>query len=310
MPKKISDQEWAEIKERWEADPRPKNTKAKDIAAEYNLHHNTIEVRARNEDWHHPSEDEAEQLEEIRSAVEEVAPEWMNVEDKAAMQARILELERELAAKDAKIETLRPDTDIHDRLFDSVEDVFEWYGEEALASIAMDEIAEVNKQRIKRGHPAMTSAEMQPSRERIEQEARKILAERRNAVGSGPFNRSLKMIAPSRTCGCNGYDDEMKPLPCYRHGNLVPIPFEPQVNNMKGSLYDATERYIKKGFKLTNPLICFAGPCNEPAAVDSRGKLLYGGYCSDRHRSATPAEANTDGTRTVLGTINRDSLAV
>ncbi|MDH5294140.1 MAG: hypothetical protein OEW91_10700 [Acidimicrobiia bacterium] len=305
MGQKLSDEQWAEIKEAWETTVASKNSKGKQLAKEYGLHPNTIEVRARNEGWHNPTDESEMALEKVREAVDQVAPDWMDAPERAAMQAEILRLERELASAKQTVDDLRPDTDVTARLFDSVEDVERWLGYEHLEEIAMDEMAQVNKQRVKRGHNPI---EITVTREQVMAEARKILAERRNGVGPGPYSRSLKMVAPNRDCGCNGYDDEMRPKPCYRHGNLVSIPFEPQVNNMKGSLYDATERYVKKGFKLTNPLICFAGPCNEQAAIDERGKPIYGGYCTARHRDMTPAEKNSDGSRTVLGTITRESV--
>lgn len=289
MPQ-LTDAQWAEIRQVWETTVGTKNGKARDLGAEYEIHPNTIQMRARREGWHNPEDGEEEAIAEIREAVAEVAPDWMDTEAKSQMERRILELERELAASNAKVEQLRPDTDVYERLFDSVEDVIEWLGEDKITEIAMSEMADVNRQRVRRGHPGLTKEEMQPTAEQIQAEARKILAERRSGVGGPPYRRVIKMVKPVYD-GCAGYDQYTNtPLACYRHGSLVQIPMEAQVNNMRMSMFDATQRYVVKGFKMTNPLICMAGPCWEPAAVGRDGKPIHRGYCSEAHYKGTPAE--------------------
>lgn len=298
--------EIAAMQELWETTTGDKKAKARDIAEQFGVHPNTVRQRATRDGWYDPEEGDLEAIAEVREAATQVAPDWMDQDVARRMQTRILELERELASERANVEKLRPDVDVDQWLFANVDDVIAFYGEEKLTEIAMGEVALENKRRVRAGHPPLDSQQMNAlmSPSRIAEEARKILAERRNSVPSAPAElmRMVKMIAPTKECGCN-FDTDGNPTNCYTHGSLRSIPFEPQVNNMRGSLYDATQRYVNKGFKITAPYLCMGGPCCEPAAVDARGKFIHGGYCSEDHRSRTKAEAQGNAPRQMLSAM-------
>lgn len=293
------------MQDMWESTVGDKKAKARQIADEFGVHPNTVRQRAARDGWHDPEEGEAEAIATVREAATEVAPDWMDQDVARRMESRILELERELAAERANVERLRPDVDVENWLFTSVDDVIGFYGEDHLREVAMNDIAAINKERARRGHPPMDQEQMANllSPQRIADEARKILADRRNAVPSAPalLNRMVKMVAPVKD-GC-AFDDNGNPMPCYKHGSIRCIPFEAQINNMRGSLYDATQRYLNKGFKLTRPYLCMGGECSEPAAVDARGKFVHNGYCSEDHRRRTSAEAQGDAARQMIGAM-------
>ena len=63
------------------------------------------------------------------------------------------------------------------------------------------------------------------------------------------------------------------------------IPYEGHINNVNGSLADGLVKYTRKGFKVTDPLLCFAQDCFKPAAVIG-DRYLYDCYCSEYHRTA------------------------
>lgn len=309
----LTETQWEEAREYWETTPGSANSKAKYLAAKFGGHPNTFTMKARQHEWFSPDVDHIEAVETVREAAPEAAPDWMNIEDKMAYESRIAELERELAESRATAEQLRPDVDITDRLFTTVDDVIRFYGVEStnewysMTDIALQEMAAMNKQRMRRGLPTLTNADMTPSDRDIQAEANKIIADRRREVPTtGVMNRAVKMVNPRKFCDHPAHAQVVDR--CYQHGNLVPIPLEPTTNNLRGSQYDATHRYLEKGFKLTRPLLCFAAPCYEPAVVDARGKLQYGGYCSEDHRRRTGAESDKD--RASVGAITRESLAV
>lgn len=298
--------ELAAMQEMWETTTGDKKAKARLIADQFGVHPNTVRQRATRDGWYDPAEGDLDAIAEVREAASQVAPAWMDQDVARRMESRILELERELAAERANVEKLRPDVDVEQWLFTSVDDVIEFYGEEKLREVAMGEVAHENKRRVRAGHPPLDSEQMNAmmSPSRIAEEARKILADRRNAVPSAPAElmRMVKMIAPTRECGCN-FDADGNPTNCYKHGSLRSIPFEAQINNMRGSLYDATQRYLNKGFKITSPYLCMGGACCEPAAVDARGKFSINGYCSEDHRNRTKAESQGNASRQMLSAV-------
>lgn len=298
----LTPRELAEMQSWWESTVGSATSKAKTLAHEYGVHPNTVSSRARRDGWHNPTEGEEAAIEAVEAAAAEAAPDWLDIEDRMALETQILELKRELAASKSAVDRLRPDVDIEDRLYVNVAEVVAFFGPERLAEVAMNEIAQTNKERMRRGFPSLSAAEMQVSDAQIETEARKILMDRRNAVPtSGPLDRKIKMIAPVKD-GCV-FDDDGNPTNCYKHGSLRNIPFEAHINNLRGSMYDATQRYLEKGFKLTKPYLCMGGDCTEPAVVDARGKFVYNGYCSEAHRSRTPAEKQGNEQRQILATV-------
>lgn len=220
--------------------------------------------------------DEAPELDEdeVAEGVDE-APEVDEAaalrDELAAAHARAAALEAELAEQARQIEAARPTVDVSKWLWESHEDVIEFYGMDKLREIVDQRIATENKKRTRQGFDRL-SYTPEERQEMVGAVVAELLADRlaSGPPEEGPLMRTLKMVSPA--------------------GELVQIPYEEQVNNIAGSLADGRVRYETKGYKRTRPALCPAKDCFRPAAVED-GKFLYFGYCSENHRARTePAQ--------------------
>ena len=152
-------------------------------------------------------------------------------------------------------------------LDDSVEGIRVRFGEEKLKDIAQRELVEINKRRLRDGMPPheYKGKELKDALERVITE----IQSDRELYGpptEDSLNKTMKMLTPD--------------------GNLVQIPYEDQINNLAGSISDATVRYTDKGFKLTDPTLCPSQNCYNPGIIE-KGKYTFGMYCSQDHQART-----------------------
>jgi hypothetical protein len=184
----------------------------------------------------------------------------------ATEKDRIAALEAELAAAKAEAARYRPFVDVSNRMFSTVQDVRDYYGERKIRDIAGDELANINKTRLRQGLDRITYSDAEWE-QAIDEKAQEILGDRTRWVKTdGGARRTLKMVRPD--------------------GSLTQIPVEDQINNQAGSLNDGVGRYKDKGFKLATvdgAILCAMEDCWEPSAVEN-GQPVYAGYCSAQHR--------------------------
>ena len=217
-------------------------------------------------------------------------------EEIARLDAENARLKAELAEAKADAEQWKPTVDIEDWLFDTPDDVNARFDSAALKDIAGAELAQINKERLKRGFLPVDYDEDEWDAE-IERAKIDLVADRTRWVpDKGPLQRVLKMVFPTK--------DTCVKQPCYKHGSLRQIPVEDQINNQAGSLSDGTQRYKDKGGKLCKPFPCSAKECWALAAV-SGGKFVHAGYCSEDHRART--EGN-QGSAIVTNAITRANV--
>lgn len=225
-----------------------------------------------------------------KAAVPELTEDMPPVDDEVAA------LRAELAEAKADAERWKPTVDITDRLFETTDDVAERFNYQDLKDIAGAEIAQINLERLKRGHLPIDydEAEWETEIDRVKLD---LIADRTRWVAEqGAAARVLKMVKPVK--------DRCDHQPCYKHGSLVQIPVENQINNQAGSLSDGTQRYKDKGYKLCRPFLCAMVECWEPAKI-SDGKFLYAGYCTEAHRARV--EGN-QGAAVVSNVITRTNV--
>lgn len=205
--------------------------------------------------------------------VDEAALEAMTDEQREFFEERLAALEEQLAQAErerdeakAAADKWRPDFDVSARLFGDVEDVMSYFSEQELKDMAAAELKEINRVRRRNGDEPIkyTKAEWD---EKIREAALELVADRtREVPTSGPMMQTLKMYHPGLK-------------------RLVAIPYEPQINNMRGSLEDALARYRNKGWKIASVnggMLCGAGPCWAPALMEN-GQYTFGGFCSEDH---------------------------
>lgn len=202
------------------------------------------------------------------------------LKERADAIARTVELE-------AQVEELSPTADVSHFLMETPDDVRARFSDQQLKDLANEERIRENRERNARGDfplPALEGAELEAS---IDRAIGLLLADREAARPPlvGPLDRVLKMVD--------------------RQGQLRQIPYEPQVNNMAGSLADGYERYRQKGFKMTKPTLCPTKDCYNAAAIAADGEYAYGAYCSTDHQARTE-RANTQ--TNVPGVTNRNVM--
>lgn len=206
----------------------------------------------------------------------------MTDEQRAFFEDRLAELEAQLAESEAaradaeaKVEKWRPDFDVADRLFGDSDDVRRFFSERQLRDMAASELKEINRRRMRNGDERIVYSDEEWD-EKIEEMAQELVADRTREVPlEGPMLQTIKMVKKS--------------------GSMVAIPYEPQINNMRGSLEDPLARYRNKGLKVAShngAMLCGAGPCWEPARLEN-GKYTFGGFCSQDHmeRSGQPEKS-------------------
>ena len=168
---------------------------------------------------------------------------------------------------EAQAEELKPTRDVSAFLDQSEKGIRARLGEEKLKDIAQRELVSINKRRLRDGMPPheYSGQELEDALERVIVDIQAD-REREAPPAEGPLHKTIKMLRPD--------------------GILVQIPYEDQINNLAGSISDATARYIDKGFKLTEPTLCPSQNCYNPGVV-VKGKYTFGMYCSEDHQSRT-----------------------
>jgi hypothetical protein len=180
---------------------------------------------------------------------------------------RIVELEKELRAAKAEAAALSPTVDIRDRLFESPEQVKKHFTVTKLRKMVQDQNAAENRIRSRQGYDKIVLDKASVD-ELIDQLAEQFVNDRLNAAPEeGWLLRTIKMVNIGT-------------------GNLIQIPYEGQFNNVAGSLRDGIVLYETKGYKRTDPMLCPAGDCFNPAA-EKGGKWVFSGYCSEDHYKRT-----------------------
>ena len=316
---------WAEVREDWHEDV----LKNREICEKYDISEATLRSHAKGHDWRFPRNRQVVpgqragyqrdygsdtttgsliEVTEIEAAsvsptFEPPAPhdfgtptdhdKAMSTGDLAALleeertrriaaEARALVLEKESA-------DLRPWVEVD--MYETVEDVIRILGTGRIKDLVAGEFASINRQRTLDGYEryTLTDAEMD---ERMGTIAKEILDERYKFEDENPHrSRVLKMVHPN--------------------GNLVQIPAEDQINNMRGSRSDWYTIYTDRGFKVlvdrkSGATVCGSLNCWRPAVKDERGNYIQLGYCSEGHRRwvegnkpqspiLTPVGANTTG---------------
>lgn len=181
----------------------------------------------------------------------------------------------------------RPTRDTRHFQMTTPEDVFARFGKEKIYDLAQLERVKQNRERSKNGHFPLPELEGEQLERAVNATVADLLGdkERTRPPVEGPLNRVLKMVD--------------------KKGNLRQIPYEPQINNMAGSLADGYERYRQKGFKMPDPMWCATQDCSEFALVNEAGEFAFKGYCSQDHMNRTEREKD----QPVPGVTNRNVLA-
>lgn len=197
-------------------------------------------------------------------------------EHEAELVSRLREAEDRASKAEAEAEELRPTKDVSKFFLNTKEDVVERFGEQAIKDLAHSEWALLNKERVKAGHYPLEPLKDEQLEDAMDRAIAELLTDQARAEAQIPgppvaLNRTLKMVSPA--------------------GHLVQIPYEPQVNNMAGSLADGYERYRQKGFKMTNPMLCATQDCNQFSAIGADGNFLYRAYCSADHETRTERDS-------------------
>lgn len=229
--------------------------------------------RSVEEDAPESSDDRVAELEaELKKALKraekaEGIKEVVEVQHQETVQ-RAEEAEVRAEAAEAEADEFRPTKDIKEFLMETAEDVKVRFGEQKLRDLAETEIRDLNQKRTKEGY---TRIKWEPAEwdEAVDRAILELLSDRvREAPPiEGPLMKTLKMVKPD--------------------GTLIQVPYEAQINNLAGSLEDAIARYRKKGYKLTDPLLCPSQNCYEISTLDSDGTYLHGAYCTADHRRRT-----------------------
>lgn len=186
-----------------------------------------------------------------------------------------------------KVQEFKPTADVTMFLMASPEEVYARFGKEHLVDLANMERVKLNRERTKNGHFPLPQLEDDELDKALEAAIADLLLDRERATPplEGPLNRVLKMVD--------------------KQGGLRQIPYEPQINNMAGSLADGYERYRLKGFKMPEPMLCAAMNCYLLAAVNEEGKYLFRSYCTADHERRTERDQQAAG---VPGITNRNVL--
>jgi len=175
------------------------------------------------------------------------------------LEARNAQLEARNAELEDERDRLDPTFDVSSWNWNSPEAVIEHFGEEALFDMAQMELRDINKERLSQG-----LGRVEATQASVIEQAKQLQAEHSARKGN---SRTMKLVNP-------------------KGPHIVQVMLEDQVNNFGGSLYDATQRYIQKGFKFCKPALCGRIGCFVPAAIDVNGQFAYSGYCSEIDRQA------------------------
>ena len=179
----------------------------------------------------------------------------------------------------AEADEHRPTRDVMPFLMETADDVRKRFTPQNLEDLANAELVTINRERTKNGHwplPALEGIELEKA---IDEAIASLLADRAMATPptEGPLGRSLKMVSPAK----GGQPEQLRQ-----------IPYEPQINNMAGSLEDGFARYRRKGFKMADPSLCPTMDCSLKSVVGEDGEFVYGAYCSADHRIRTERDSS------------------
>ena len=189
----------------------------------------------------------------------------------AALEAELVEAEKRLGEQAKELEKHRPSVDWH--VYTTPEEVREHFGEDRLQDIAGLELAEQNRQRVKRGLTPFDYEHNQAMYEKvIVRVLDEMLARRTKYINPQKRVRVVKMAARSNEGGWN----------------IVQIPVEVQINNEAGQSGSAIWKQRDKGRKLVMPYLCQRIDCWREAMVGADGKFQYAGYCSQECLATDP----------------------
>lgn len=265
--------DWAKARRDWET----KGMSTGQVASKYRVSASAVLQHKKKDGW------TREQTADIpaETIVGSFAPQQtVTVDDVPGLkvQARVAELEQELAEADRKIaeqqeelEKHRPTHEWH--VYRTPQELREYLGEAKLQDIAGLELAELNKERIRRG---LTAYSYQSDPDMYERQIKKILddilSRRTKFVDANVRLRVVKMAARTADGGWS----------------IVQIPVEVQINNEAGQSGAAIWKQRDKGRKLVIPYLCQRYNCWAEAAVGPDGKFLHAGYCSAEHAATDP----------------------
>ena len=193
----------------------------------------------------------------------------------AELEKQLYEAESRIREQQAELEKHRP---THEwQVYQTPQEVREFFGEQKLQDIAGLELAEMNRERIRRG---LSPFSYQSDPELYEQQIAKILEEmlarRTKWVDANKRVRVVKMAARAADGGWN----------------TIQVPVEVQINNEAGQSGAAIWKQRDKGRKLVIPYLCQRIECWAAAAVGPDGKFQYAGYCSAEHAATDPYLGN------------------
>ncbi len=183
------------------------------------------------------------------------------------LEGQLKEALNRVETAEAQVEKLKPTRDVSAFLDKSEEGIRVRFGETQLKDLAQRELITINKRRIRDGLPPYEYKDKE-----LEEAINKVVVDMQTArelngpPTEGPLHKTIKMLRPD--------------------GNLVQLPYEEQINNLAGSISDATVRYTDKDFKLTEPTLCPSQDCWNPGLVE-KGNYTFGMYCSADHQTRT-----------------------
>lgn len=210
-----------------------------------------------------------------------------------ADENELARLRAELAAKDEEVRKLQeeavrnaPYVDVSRQFLQTVEDLDEFYPEKFWTEQIARKLAATNRKNRLEGYPILDANDPGVRQVFIDEVKQEFFARRLGTQRPGPWVRKIKLVKPD-DCDDYGWWNV--------YGQMV----EPQINNTAGSIGDGIVRYTNKGYKITKPFLCAAGPCFNAAAVDSAGHLVYRGYCSQEHHDVIERGIDPDNNRVI-----------
>lgn len=259
-----SEELWKQIRAEWE-----RGASKKELADKYGVTTQAI--------YNHEKKDEWLQIVDAIDAIagiEPVAddpviadPEPVSAKD----QARIAELETELADALAKVKEYRPTADA--KIPSTPEGWVEYLGEEKISDLVEAELATENVERFRKGLPQLDiNDNPELKAKQIRELLAKLEAAKTKHISLQHIARTIKVVKPST-------DGSIR---------LAQIIVEEQVSNEKGQQGAAMWKARDKGYKLADPYLCQLLNCWLEAAVDTDGKMPFQGYCSAEHMALDP----------------------
>ncbi len=189
------------------------------------------------------------------------------------LNARIKELEEQVAFAEAEAERLSPVT-TH-VIPSTAAEVLDTVGVDVMRELALARLGKENIQRFRDGKPPLDyndNPELLESK--VNELAQKLADARKRPINLLYRQRTLKMKKP--------------PTEHQPNGMLVQVAVEEQINNEAGQAGAAIWKAREKGMKLIEPFLCQARDCWMEAAVSDFGEISLNGYCTPEHRALDP----------------------